>query len=452
MNIHFIGVGGIGVSALANYFLKKGYTVTGSDISSSEITEALERDGAKIYIGPHNSKNVASNVDEVIYSPAIKLDNPEIVEAINKKIKNHSYPEALGELTKQYFTIAVSGTHGKSTTTAMISLILVNAGLDPTVIIGTKLREFQNSNCRVGKSKYLVIEADEWNASFLKYFPKIIVLTNIEREHLDFYKNLKNILKTFKEYISHLPKEGILIANRDDSNILKLLELKPNLKLPKLKLLNQKNVNTTFSTIVKNVVFYSIKQNEAKKISGLLKIPGEHNVSNALAALAVARILKIPDKISLKTLSNYKGAWRRLETKSLILNEKKITVINDYAHHPTEIKVTLTAIRKKYPKKKIWCIYQPHQYQRTYYLFDEFVKTFKKLPIDKVIITDIYDVVGRENQKIKVKINSLKLVNKINKKSIIYLPKKEILNYLKKSVSEFEILVVMGAGDIYLLL
>ena len=429
MKIHFIGIGGIGVSALANYFLKKGYTVTGSDISSSEITEDLERDGAKVYIGPHNSKNVAANVDEVIYSPAIRLDNLEIIEAVNKKIKNHSYPEALGELTKQHFTIAVSGTHGKSTTTAMIGLLLEKAGLDPTVIVGTKLKEFGNSNCRVGKSDYFVIEADEHMASFLNYWPKIIVLTTIEADHLDYYQNLSNIIKNFEKYISHLPKNGWIVANRDDKNIRRAVAGKKYKK-----------------------VFYSLRQKEAKKLKEKLQIPGDHNIFNALSALAVARILKIPDEVSLKALSNYRGAWRRFEIKSLMLNEKKITVISDYAHHPTEIKVTLKAARDKYPRSKIWCVFQPHQYQRTYYLFDGFVKTFKKTPVDKAIITDIYDVVGRENQVIKAKISSLKLVKKINKKNVIYLPKKEILNYLKKCVSELEVLVVMGAGDIYLLL
>ncbi|PJC51911.1 MAG: UDP-N-acetylmuramate--L-alanine ligase, partial [Candidatus Nealsonbacteria bacterium CG_4_9_14_0_2_um_filter_37_38] len=180
MKVHFIGIGGIGVSALAQYYLEKGHQVSGSDLNSSEITEFLRVKGARIYIGPQLARTVLANIDLVIYSPAVQKNNPELMAAKKLGIKCQSYPKALGELTKKYFTIAVSGTHGKSTTTAMIALILIRAGLDPTVIVGTKLKEFKNSNCRVGKSNYLVIEADEHFASFLNYWPKIIVLTNIE--------------------------------------------------------------------------------------------------------------------------------------------------------------------------------------------------------------------------------------------------------------------------------
>jgi UDP-N-acetylmuramate--alanine ligase len=436
MKIHFIGIGGIGVSALAKYYLEKNHKVSGSDLVASEITNSLKKLGAKIFIGPHRAKNIVLPLDLVIYSPAIPKNNPELKRAKKLNIMCQSYPEALGELTKKYFTIAISGTHGKSTTTAMIGLLLVRAGLDPTVIVGTKLKEFGDSNCRVGKSQYLVIEADEHMASFLNYWPKIIVLTTIEADHLDYYKNLKNILKTFKEYVSHLPKNGILVANKDD-----------------------KNIYTTFSTIVKNVVYYSLKgkkeQREVKKLKKILKIPGEHNILNALAALTVARLLKIPDKISFKALSEYKGAWRRFDIVKSEIDRyqggrrRKITIINDYAHHPTEIKVTLKAAREKFPKKKIWCVFQPHQYQRTYYLFKDFVKVLKNVPIDKLIITDIYDVAGRENKKIKAKVSAKKLVKAINKPFVIYLENKKVLNYLRKNLTSGDVVIIMGAGDIY---
>jgi len=429
LKIHFIGIGGIGVSALARYYLEKGVKVTGSDLVSSEITNALIEKGAKLFVGKHKIKNLPKDADLVIYSPAVPTDNPELKRAKKLGIKCQSYPEALGELTKKYFTIAVSGTHGKSTTTAMIGLLLVKAELDPTVIVGTKLKEFGDSNCRMGKSKYLVIEADEHMASFLNYWPKIIVLTTIEADHLDYYKNLKNILKTFKKYVSHLPKDGILVSNKDDKNY------------------------TQFSTIIKNRVYYSFRegnqQREVEKLKKILKIPGEHNVSNALAALTVARTLKIPDKISFKALSEYRGSWRRFEEKEIIWQGKKITIVSDYGHHPTEIKVTLKAAQEKYPKRKIWCVYQPHQYQRTYYFFKDFVKVFKAAPVDKLIITDIYDVAGRETPKIKKKVSSEKLVKKIKKKSVIYLKMNEILDYLKKNLRGGEVVIIMGAGDIY---
>jgi len=430
MKIHFIGIGGIGVSALAKYYLEKGCQVSGSDLVSSEITKALKKLGAKIFIGRHKIKNLPEDADLVIYSPAVSKDNPELKEAKKLKIKCLSYPEALGDLTKKYFTIAVSGTHGKSTTAAMIGLLLKKAGFDPTVIVGTKLKEFKNSNCRVGESKYLVIEADEWQASFLNYWPKIIVLTNIEKEHLDYYKNLNNILKTYKEYIRHLPKNGVLIANGDDENIKRI---------------------TNYELGIKNKKYYSLKSKEVRKIKKILKVPGEYNVSNALAALAVARVLKISDKISFKALSEYRGSWRRFEIKKFKIPDSrfKILVISDYAHHPTEIKVTLKAAREKFPRKKIWCVFQPHQYQRTFYLFKDFVKAFSKAPIDKLIITDIYDVAGREKGKIKEQISSEKLVEAIDKPWAIYLPKEEIVRYLKKNLKGREVVIIMGAGDIY---
>ncbi len=430
MKIHFIGIGGIGVSALTKYYLEKGYRVSGSDLVSSEITKALRKKGAKLLIGKHKAKNLPKNVDLVIYSPAVPKDNPELKEAKKLKIKCQSYPEALGELTKKYFTIAVSGTHGKSTTAAMAGLLLKKAGFDPTVIVGTKLKEFRNSNCRVGKSKYLVIEADEWQASFLNYWPKIIVITNIEKEHLDYYKNLNNILKTYKEYIRHLPKDGVLVVNRNDENIKRIMN---------------------YELGIKNKKYYSLKSKEAKRFKKILKVPGEYNVSNALAALAVARVLKIPDKISFKALSEYRGSWRRFEIKKFKIPDSrfKILVISDYAHHPTEIKVTLEAAREKFTRKKIWCVFQPHQYQRTFYLFKDFVKAFSKAPIDKLIITDIYDVAGREKGKIKEKISSEKLIEAINKPWAIYLPKEEIVRYLKKNLKGREVVIIMGAGDIY---
>jgi UDP-N-acetylmuramate--alanine ligase len=438
MKIHFIGIGGIGVSALARYYLAKGHKVTGSDLVSSEITDALKEKGAKLLIGRHKAKNLPKDADLVIYSPAIRPDNPELKSATQHPvlINQHrvlSYPQALGELTKKYFTIAVCGSHGKSTVTAMIGLILEKAGLDPTVILGTKLKEFGDSNCKVGESKYLVIEADEYKESFLNYWPKIIVVLNIEPDHLDYYKNFKNYLLAFKKFVSHLPENGVLIANKDD-----------------------RNAYNTFSTVAKKVRWYSLKQKEAKKIKKIMKIPGEFNISNALAALTVARVLKIPDKVSFKGLSEYKGSWRRFDLIEAKISRKnrKIIIINDYGHHPTQIKVTLKAAREKFPKKKIWCVFQPHQYQRTYYLWNDFVKVLSEAPVNKLIIADIYDVAGREDSKIKKKISSKKLVKAIQEKQInnkfLYIPTvKKTADYLKKNLKGGEVLIIMGAGDIY---
>ena len=426
MKLHFIGIGGIGVSALARYYLAQGHKVSGSDLFSSEITRALKKLGAKILIGKHRAKNLPKDADLVIYSPAVTEDNPELKKAKRLKIKCQSYPQALGELTKTHFTIAVCGSHGKSTVAAMIGLILTKAKLDPTVILGTKLKEFGDSNCRMGKSKYLVIEADEYKESFLNYWPKIIVLLNIDYDHPDYFKNLDHYILAYKKFVEHLPKDGFLVANKDDKN--------------------------TFSTFKKRkVIWYSLKEKECQKLRKILKIPGEFNISNALAALKVARILKIPDKISFKTLSEYKGSWRRFDEKIIRIPNTKypIRIINDYGHHPTQVRVTLEAAKQKYKNKKIWCIFQPHQYQRTYYLFDEFVKVFKSHPIDKVIITDIYTVSGRESKEIMKKVSAQKLVKAVNKENVEYLPKEKIIPYLKKNLKGGEIVIIMGAGDIY---
>lgn len=453
MKVHFIGIGGIGVSALAQYFLKKGDTVTGSDLVSSEITDFLRKQRVKIYIGKHKETNISKDIDLVIYSPAVSSNNPELLKAKSYKLKTKSYPRALGEITKGYFTIAVSGTHGKSTTVAMIALILIKAGLNPTVILGTKLKEFGNSNFRMGQfpggkpphtiasgelrgrsvsrkiDKYLVIEADEWQASFLNYFPKIIVLTNIEREHLDYFKNLTHILRTYKKYINRLPEDGILVSNRNDENVYRLAtkNRKPN-------------------------IFYSLKQKEAKKMKKTLKVFGDHNVSNALAALAVARALKVSDKIAYEALSEYNGAWRRFEVIQTDFDGRKLTIISDYAHHPTEIRATLKAAREKFRKRKIWAIFQPHQYQRTYYFFNEFVKAFDLA--DEIILTAVYDVAGRETKKISKKVSIKKLASSLEKrgKSAHFIENfRKIPQFLRKKVKPEDIILIMGAGDIYTL-
>jgi len=435
---HFIGIGGIGVSALARYFLAQGAQVSGSDATKSEITRDLEKLGAKISIG-HKAENIKilSSCDDgrLIYSAAVQKGNPELKEARRRGIKCQTYAQALGELTKKYFTIAVSGTHGKSTTTAMISLILEAAGLDPTVIVGTKLTEWNNSNCRIGKSKYLVIEADEYAASFLNYWPKIIVLTNIEEEHLDFYGNLEHIVRAFREYVGHLPKDGWLVVNEEDRNVQKIVQnskLKTQNFNPKLKVKNLK-----------------------------LKVRGFHNLSNAMAAITVARLLKIPDKISIKTLNNFTGTWRRMEYKGKVNGAK---IYDDYGHHPTEIKATLSGakelLNKNYKLKnrnQLWCVFQPHQYQRTYKLFNEFIGVFGEA--DKVIFLPIYSVPGREKEAIKKKVSSKVLVEamiKNNQKTGIIDQEALYLNsfnkakeFLRENLKNGDICIIMGAGDVY---
>ena len=424
MKIHFIGIGGIGVSALAKYHHSKGAEVTGSDLSSSEIIESLVKEGIKINIGKHDPEMITNNIEKVIYSPAIPKDNPEIRKAEELNLEILSYPEALGELTRSHFTIAIAGSHGKSTISAMIGILLKEAGLDPTVIIGTKVKEFNDSNEITGNSKYLVIEACEHLSSFLNYSPQIIVLSNIETDHLDFYKNMENLLKGFREFINKLPKDGLLIANKDSENIRKIIKPENNVK------------------------WFSLEDKEKEKIKEIIKIPGDFNISNALAVLKVAKELNIPEDVSLKVLSKYNSSWRRFEIIE-ITKPKPYTLINDYGHHPTQLRETLKAAREKYPNKKIWCFFQPHQYQRTYYLFNDFVDALKKSPIDKIFIDDIYEVQGRETKEIKDKVNSQKLVKAIDKESVKYLPQEKMEEFLNKEIKGDEVVIIMGAGNIY---
>lgn len=436
MKIHFIGIGGIGMSALARYFLAQGAEVSGSDAAESEIIEGLRKAGVRIatpelpHPNPLLEKERGQNFDLVVYSAAVKEDNQELIEARRLGVKTQKYAEALGELTKKMYTIAISGMHGKSTTTAMIGLMMEKAGLDPTVIVGTRLREWGNSNFRAGKSpltalgvnNYLVIEADEYDRSFLNYWPKILVLLNIEEEHLDTYTGgLADIMETFGKYISHLPEDGVLIANEEDDNIMKIV------KSSKLKV-------QSFNSKIKINNFN-------------LKIPGKHNLSNSNAALAVARVLGINEKIATEALNDFNGVWRRMEYKGEINGAK---IYDDYGHHPTEIKATLAGARELVEKnKQLWCVFQPHQYHRTHDLFDKFVSAFDGA--DKVILLPIYSVTGREDEEIKKKVSSEKLVQTINNKGeVSYIEKfDEAVACLRKNLKPGDVCVIMGAGDIY---
>lgn len=425
--IYFIGIGGIGTSALAKYYFKKGEKVLGSDLSPSEITNELQKLGIKIFLGKHRAKNLPKDTKRVIYSLAIEKENPELKKAKKLKIKCQSYPQALGELTKKHFTIAVSGTHGKSTTTSLIGIILKEAKLSPTVIVGTKVKEFSNSNFLLGKGKYLVIESDEYKDAFLNYWPKIIVLTTIEPDHLDYFKNFENYKKSFLKFVSHLKKDGRLILNRDDKNIFSLF----------------KN---------KKAIWYSLKDREAKKIKKILKVPGSFNVSNALAALKVARFLGIEDKISFKAISNFRGIWRRSQIEKKKIFQKKVIFVHDYAHHPTEVKVTLEGIKEKFKKRKIIAVFQPHQYQRTYYLWNEFIEALRSTNVTQLILTKIYSVPGRESEKIKKMVSTKKMAKILNEmgKKVIYLPEiKDVFFWLKKNLQGKEVVAFLGAGDIY---
>ncbi len=410
---YFLGIGGIGVSALARFYLNMGERVAGSDSCDSEIIRQLKKEGALIHIG-HDISNIPNDCSEVIFSPAIKDNNVELEEIRRRGIKTLSYPQALGDLSKDYRLIAVTGTHGKSTTTAMLGLIMIKAGLDPTVIVGTRIKEFGDSNFRAGHSDFLVIEACEHEASFLNYYPSIAVITNIEEDHLDYYGNLENIEKAFQQFVSNTKE--LLVKNE------------------------------TVKASKEGEIVFSIHDSEIKEIAECIGVPGEHNYLNALAAYRVAEYLGVSKDIILDSLNSYKGSWRRFE----VFNLKNGQIfVDDYAHHPTEIKMTFSGLKERFLGKKICCVYQPHQYQRTKAFFVDFVSVFKDSLndfLDKLIIIDVYDVIGREgNEEIKENYNSKKMVELINHDSCFYLRNSDVALEIK----DFDVVVMMGAGDIY---
>lgn len=442
--IHFIGIGGAGMSALARYFLSQKWAVSGSDLTESTILAMLRKESVKVKIGQKRG-NITAKLALVVHSQAIRQDNPELREANRLGVCTLSYPEVVGELTKQYKTITVSGAHGKSTTTALTALILKNGGniFDPTVIVGANLKEFGGKNFRQGKSQYLVLEADEFGRAFLHYSPVYAVITNIDREHLDTYKNLADIKKTFLRFIANIRDGGTLIVNRDDKNCYSL----------------KKNIDAFARRKKLEIIWYSLHDSATKKIERIIQIPGKHNISNALAAYYLGRTLKISEKNIFAAIRSYHGVNRRMEFRGIMQKSTfgKVHVYDDYAHHPTEIKATLQAFREKFPKDEIICVFQPHQAKRLVALFKEFQNAFDDAT--STIILPLYKVPGRDELS---PLNSEELVRAIQKrrpkKSVFYLsdPKKlksalSVLLYSLKSHSSKNtqaVLVMMGAGNI----
>lgn len=427
-SVHLIGIGGIGVSSLAQYYLSEGHAVSGSDICDSEIIQDLRAKGISITIG-HSPNNIPRGNPLVICTAAVKKENPEYAAAKKRKLKVRTYAEAVGTLTKKYQTIAVCGAHGKSTTTALIALILEKAGIDPTVIIGTKLHEWNGGNFRKGQSEYLVLEADEYKKSFHKYSPKIVIATNIDREHLDHYKKIENIKSAFVKFFSKVPRNGLIILNKDDSHL--------------------KEIGTLLLKKKRPVVWYSAEYAIAEKISTSLKLPGTHNLLNALGAYTLARAMKIPEEMILSIFNSYRGSWRRGEYKGKAFGAR---VFDDYAHHPTEIKATLAGFRELYPMSRIWCVFQPHQEERLRMLFNDFIHSFKEA--DRIILLDAYGVAGREaggkgESERKTSFDLARAIDVVANKEVYYFPHAgKLHDFLKEHVYENDLIIMMGAGDI----
>lgn len=416
--IYFIGIGGIGVSAMARMMAHDGKKVAGSDRDKSEITEMLMPLGIDVSY-TQNAENISADIDLVVYTVAITEDNPELMQAKKLGIATMTYPEFLGLVSKDKYTIAVSGTHGKTTTTAMIARILIDAGLDPTVVVGSLIKDENGNrtNFIPGKSKYLVIEACEYKRSFLNYYPQVLVVTNIDNDHLDYYKDIFDIQNAFNELARRVPQEGFVITDKNNAEVVPAL-----------------------GGVEANIVNYAFYNN----LPIALKVPGVHNKKNAAAAFAVAIALGVDPKVAQTALESFSGTWRRFEYQGETKNGAR--VYDDYGHHPTEIKATLQGARELYPRERLIVAFQPHLYSRTKSLLAEFATAFDLA--DEVILGPIYAAREIDDGTVSSEI----LAEKISErdKFVKAFPSlKEVKDYLSGQTKKGDVIVVMGAGDIY---
>ena len=408
-NIHFIGIGGVGMVGIAEMLLNQGFSVSGSDLVENKNTERLKYLGAKIFIG-HNEKNVRDS-DVVVYSTAVTESNPEMRSArsLNKTIIARA--EMLSSLMRGFQSIAVAGSHGKTTTTSLIANIFIKANLDPTYIIGGRILG-QEDKSILGSSEYLIVEADESDASFLHLSPEISVITNVDNDHLDFYENnIEKLNETFHQFLENLPFYGTAIICIDEKKGEKLFN---DLSRPKISYGFNKSADYYLKDLKQTSSFQEftlVRNSVGKEVRLQLKIAGRHNALNATAAYIVAKEAGIATKIIRDSLKSFGGVSRRLEFKGdLKINDKKIKLLDDYGHHPTEISATVEAIKSSYKNKKINMIFQPHRYSRSSILFNDFVDCLDSL--DRIIILDIYSA-GEQNAE---GISSYDFVNSLIKK------------------------------------
>jgi len=439
-HVHLIGIGGVGVSWIAEILLAKGYIVTGSDLKSSVITERLTKKGAKIHIGHHEDHVIGANL--VVHTAAIKSDHVELVRAKALGIQTLTRAEMQGELMEQYKTsIAIAGAHGKSTTTSMLSVILAHSDTDATLLVGAHLDAI-GGNARIGQGNIIVMEACEYKDSFLNFKPTHGVILNIDEDHLDYFENLEQIVASFTKFAQSIPKRGALIINVDDYNAKKVIG---HVKCPVITIgITQDAVyqakNVTFNE--KGLPQFDVVFEDKVILTCRLNFPGQHNIYNSLSAIAVAHHIGIPTEVILNALAGFSNPGRRFEDLGYF---KGARVIDDYAHHPTEIKATLNAA-SKVPHNKIVCVFQPHTYTRTHELLHEFSTAFAGA--DEIIVTDIY-AAREKNENI---VHSRDLVAKIREegKNATYIASfDDIEKHLEQIINEGDLIFTMGAGDIF---
>ena len=438
--VHFIGIGGISMSGLAEILLEEGFHISGSDAKESALTDALEKKGARIYYGQRAS-NISDSTDVVVYTAAIHPDNPEFARAKELGIPMLTRAELLGQIMRNYDTpIAVAGTHGKTTTNSMLSHILLKGDCDPTISVGGILPAI-GGNIRVGQSETFLTEACEYTNSFLSFFPKISIILNMDADHLDFFKDIDDIRRSFRRFAELLPADGTLIINADTPEYQSITE---GLSCQVITYGLENNADYTASDITYDE-FGHASFNVRYKGSDLgrcsLKVPGSHNVSNALSAVAAGRLLNLPWEVIAEGLLSFTGTDRRFQYKGTVGG---VTIIDDYAHHPTEIEATLKAAAN-YPHRKVWCVFQPHTYTRTKALLPEFAQALTLA--DHVVLADIY--AARETDTLGI--SSEDLADRIRELGTPceYFPTfDEIENFLLENCTQGDLLITMGAGDV----
>ncbi len=437
--IHFIGIGGAGMSGIAEVLHNLGFKITGSDIQENEVTKHLEDIGIKIYYGHHPDH--VDDADLVVISTAVKEDNIEVQKAREKQIPVIRRALMLAELTRIKYSIAVSGAHGKTTTTSMIADVLAKGGLDPTVIVGGVIKGLK-SGAKLGHSDFLVVEADESDMSFLHLFPTIVVITNIDLEHLDCYGDLNNIKKAFIQFSENVPFYGAVVANIDDRNTVEIL---PSIERRKITYGFALAADVYAKDIKRGNSFseFSVYYKKSKIGDVRLNVPGIHNIKNALAAVAVGLELGIDTPHIIAGLQEFKGVARRFEVKG---KKNDIIIVDDYGHHPNEIIETLKTARD-FHSGRIVVIFQPHRYTRTYYLHEQFGTAF--FNADLLIITEIYPAGEKPIEGVTAKL-IYDAVKKYGHKNALYIPElSNAVEFLKKELKPGDMLLTIGAGNIY---
>lgn len=438
-HVYFIGIGGVSMSGLAEVLLSRGFPVSGSDNKESEFTKHLRDMGACVFIGQQTS-HIQSDVDLVVYTAAIHPDNPEYVDMCNRNIPHLSRAELLGQLMKNYaLPIAISGTHGKTTTTSMVSEILLAAKKDPTLSIGGVLKTI-GGNIRVGKSEYFVTEACEYTNSFLSFYPKYSIILNVEEDHMDFFKDLADIRNSFGRFANLLPEDGALIINGEIPNY---KELTKALKCPVITYGFSSEYEYYADQITYNEKGHPtfVLHTKDRECTIALQVPGVHNVSNAMAAFALSDVLEIDAETTIAALGRFGGTDRRFEYKGTIGG---VTIIDDYAHHPTEIEATLRAAAN-YPHTTLTVVFQPHTYTRTKAFLKDFAKALSLA--DKIVLADIY--AARETDTLGISSKTLqKEIQNLGKECMYFPTFDEIENYLLTNSINGDLLITMGAGDV----